>query len=136
VVTTGSLVAVAVAYVAPTLLATVWLLAIDAPRRFPFLRKLRARHSWRWTIGQFARAAPFAVAGVTELALVNLPVLMVSALVADRTAVAQWGLSRIAAGGLRTLCMQAELPLAARPRGGPALCVPQQPRPLSAPGAG
>ena len=113
IVTTGSLVAVAVAYVTPTLLATVWLLAIDAPRRFPFLRKLRARHSWRWTIGQFARAAPFAVAGVTELALVNLPVLMVSALVADRTAVAQWGLSRIAAGLLRMLCMQAMLPLAA-----------------------
>jgi O-antigen/teichoic acid export membrane protein len=74
---------------------------------------MRVRHSWRWIIGQFRKAAPFAVAGATELALVNLPVLLVSAFVSDRVAVAQWGLTRIAAGLLRTLCVQTTLPLAA-----------------------
>ena len=74
---------------------------------------MRARHSWRWIAGQFRKAAPFAVAGATELALVNLPVLLVSAFVSDRMAVAQWGLTRIAAGLLRTLCVQTTLPLAA-----------------------
>ena len=42
-----------------------------------------------------------------------LPVLLVSAFVSDRVAVAQWGLTRVAAGLLRTLCVQATLPLAA-----------------------
>ena len=67
----------------------------------------------RWTLGQFRRAAPFAVAGAAELALVNLPVVMVSALVSDRVAVAQWGLTRVVAGLLRTLCVQTTLPLSA-----------------------
>jgi O-antigen/teichoic acid export membrane protein len=40
-------------------------------------------------------------------------VLLVSALVADRVAVAQWGLTRVVAGLLRSLCMQTALPLAA-----------------------
>lgn len=113
IVATGSLLAVAIAYVAAQVLATVYLLAIDAPRLFPFLRGGRAKPSWGWMIGQFRKAAPFAVAGATELALLNLPVLLVSALVSDRVAVAQWGLTRVVAGLLRALCVQTTLPLAA-----------------------
>jgi hypothetical protein len=113
IVATGSLLAVTIAFAATQLLTALYFLAIDAPRLFPFLRGARARHSWAWTFGQFRKAAPFAVAGATELALVNLPVLLVSALVTDRMAVAQWGLTRIVAGLLRTLCVQTTLPLAA-----------------------
>ena len=39
--------------------------------------------------------------------------LLVSALVSDRMAVAQWGLTRVVAGLLRALCLQTTLPLAA-----------------------
>jgi O-antigen/teichoic acid export membrane protein len=113
IVATGSLLAVAMTYMAAQVLIVVYFLTIDAPRVFPFLHRMRVRHSWRWIIGQFRKAAPFAVAGATELALVNLPVLLVSAFVSDRVAVAQWGLTRIAAGLLRTLCVQTTLPLAA-----------------------
>ena len=80
---------------------------------FPFLRGVRGKQSWPWVIGQFRVAAPFAVASVTELALLNLPVLLVSAFVSDRVAVAQWGLTRVVAGLLRALCIQTTLPLAA-----------------------
>ncbi len=110
---TGSLLAVAIAYAATQVLTAIYFLAIDAPRLFPFLRGVRAKHSWPWIIGQFRKAAPFAVAGATELALLNLPVLLVSALVSDRVAVAQWGLTRVVAGLLRALCVQTTLPLAA-----------------------
>jgi O-antigen/teichoic acid export membrane protein len=110
---TGSLLAVTIAYAATQLFASIYLLAIDAPRRFPFLRRARSRHTWRWIGGQFRKAAPFAVAGATELALLNLPVLLVSALVSDRVAVAQWGLTRVVAGLLRLLCVQTSLPLVA-----------------------
>jgi O-antigen/teichoic acid export membrane protein len=113
IVATGSLLAVTLTYVAVQLLTALWFLAIDGPRQFPYLRRRFVRPSWRWSVGQFIRAAPFAVASVTELALVNLPVLLVSAFVSDRVAVAQWGLTRVAAGLLRTLCVQASLPLAA-----------------------
>jgi O-antigen/teichoic acid export membrane protein len=113
IVATGSLLAVTIAYVAAQLLTTVYFLAIDTPLLFPFLRGARASHSWRWIVGQFGKAAPFAVAGAAELALLNLPVLLVSALVYDRVAVAQWGLTRVVAGLLRALCVQATLPLAA-----------------------
>jgi O-antigen/teichoic acid export membrane protein len=113
IVATGSLLAVTIAYVATQVLMTVYFLAIDAPRLFPFLRGARAKHSWAWIIGQFRKAAPFAVAGATELALLNLPVLLVSAFVVDRVAVAQWGLTRVVAGLLRALCVQTTLPLAA-----------------------
>ena len=65
------------------------------------------------SIGQFRKAIPFGIAGATELALLNLPVLLVSALVSDRVAVAQWGLTRVVAGLLRALCIQTTLPLAA-----------------------
>jgi O-antigen/teichoic acid export membrane protein len=64
-------------------------------------------------IGQFRRALPFAVATSTEIALLNLPVLMISAMVTDRVAVAQWGLTRTVAGLVRALCLQATLPIAA-----------------------
>jgi O-antigen/teichoic acid export membrane protein len=113
VVLTGSLLAVTLSYVAVQLLTVFWFMMIDGPKLFPYLRRRTARTSWRWSVGQFARAAPFAVASVTELALVNLPVLLVSAFVSDRIAVAQWGLTRVAAGLLRTLCVQTSLPLAA-----------------------
>jgi O-antigen/teichoic acid export membrane protein len=113
IVATGSLLAVTIAYVAAQVLIAVYFVAIDAPRLFPFLRGVRAKHSWAWIIGQFRKAAPFAVAGATELALANLPVLLVSAFVVDRVAVAQWGLTRIVAGLLRALCVQTTLPLAA-----------------------
>jgi O-antigen/teichoic acid export membrane protein len=110
---TGSLLAVTVAYVAAQVALMVFLLAIDVPRLFPFLRGAGVKHSWSWIVGQFRKAAPFAVAAATELALLYLPVLLVSALVLDRVAVAQWALTRIAAGLPRTLCVQAALPLAA-----------------------
>jgi O-antigen/teichoic acid export membrane protein len=113
IVATGSLLAVTVAYVVAQLVAAIWLLTIDAPRLFPFLRAARATASWRWMLGQFRKAVPFAVAGAADLALLNLPVLLVSAMVSDRVAVAQWGLTRVVAGLLRTLCVQASLPLAA-----------------------
>jgi O-antigen/teichoic acid export membrane protein len=110
---TGSLLAVTVAYVATQLAIAAYFLARDASRLFPFLRGARGKQSWPWVIGQFRNGVPFAVAGATELALVNLPILMVSAFVSDRVAVAQWGLTRVVAGLLRALCVQATLPLAA-----------------------
>lgn len=113
VVTTGSLLVVVLAFVAIHLLTALWFLTIDGPRLFPYLRRRARKPSWRWARGQLAGAAPFAVANVTEAALINLPVLLVSALVTDRVAVAQWGLTRVAAGLLRSLCIQASLPLAA-----------------------
>lgn len=113
VATTGSLLAVAICFVAAQLLAAAYLLMIDAPRLFPFLRRVDVAHSWRWIAGQFRKAAPFAIAGATDLALLNLPVLLLSAFVSDRVAVAQWGLTRVVAGLLRVLCVQTTLPLAA-----------------------
>lgn len=113
VMTTGSLLAVAVAFAAAPLMAAIWLLAVDAPRLFPHLQRAGAACSWRWGFGQFRKAAPFAVASATDLALLNLPVLLVSAFVPDRAAVAQWGLTRVVAGLIRVLCVQTSLPLAA-----------------------
>jgi O-antigen/teichoic acid export membrane protein len=113
VTTTGSLLAVTLAYVIPLLLICAYVVLIDAPRLFPFLREASGTHSWRWAAGQFRMAFPFAVAAATDLALTNAPVLLVSAFVSDRIAVAQWGLTRVVAGLLRALCLQATLPLAA-----------------------
>ena len=113
IVATGSLLAVTLAFVAMQLVSTIYLLVIDAPRLHPYLGKARVAVSMGWMTGQLRKAAPFGIASATELALMNLPVLMVSALVADRVAVAQWGLIRVAAGLLRALCLQATLPLAA-----------------------
>ncbi|MBI5261282.1 MAG: hypothetical protein HY852_05620 [Bradyrhizobium sp.] len=109
----GTLLSVAVAYITIQVAVALYLVAIEAPRLFPFLRRGRGRQHWRWSIGQFGPAFPFAVAGITELALLNAPVLLVSALVSDRIAVAQWALTRVAAGLLRALCVQVTLPVAA-----------------------
>jgi O-antigen/teichoic acid export membrane protein len=113
IMTSGSVLAVTIAFVAAQLLMAFYFLTIDATRLFPFLRWLRVGHSWYWIIGQFRVAAPFGVAAATELALLNLPVLLISTLVSDRVAVAQWGLTRVVAGVLRSLCIQTTLPLAA-----------------------
>jgi O-antigen/teichoic acid export membrane protein len=113
--TTGGLRTVTTAYVLPLVLVALYIALIDVRRLFPFLHRSpgRERQSWHWIGGQFRRALPFAVAGSTEIALQNLPVLLVSALVVDRNAVVQWGLTRVAAGLVRSLCTQATLPLAA-----------------------
>ena len=115
--TFGTLIAVAIAFVSMQLLFAILLVAFDAPRLFPFLRRAAASPfvapSWRWSIGQFGRALPFAVANMTELAIINVPVLLVSALVTDRVAVAQWGLTRVVASLVRGLCLQVTLPLGA-----------------------
>ena len=115
IIVTGHLTVIVVAFVLPQVAAAAYLAVIDVRRLFPFI--FPARHStsrsWRWIAGQFRRAFPFLVAGGTEIALQNLPVLLVSAIVVDRVAVAQWGLTRIVAGLVRGLCLQATLPLAA-----------------------
>src|SRR6185312_6735773 len=112
---TGHLAVIALAFVVPQVLAAAWLAFVDARRLFPRLAAPRAavRLSWRWIAGQFRRAFPFAVASSTEIALQNLPVLFISAIMTDRVAVAQWGLTRLVAGLVRGLCMQVTLPLAA-----------------------
>ncbi|WP_271614789.1 lipopolysaccharide biosynthesis protein [Bradyrhizobium sp. CCBAU 51627] len=111
----GSLLAVAIAYISMQLLFTVFIVAFDAPRLFPFLRRTGTSivPSWRWSVGQLGRALPFAVTNIAELALVNVPVLLVSALVTDRIAVAQWGLTRVIASLVRGLCLQVALPFGA-----------------------
>jgi O-antigen/teichoic acid export membrane protein len=115
IVATGHLTVITIAFVVPQILAAAYLAIIDVRRLFPFLSRARRaeRPSWRWIAGQFRRAFPFAVAGSTEIALQNLPVLLVSAIVTDRVAVAQWGLTRVVAGLVRALCLQVTLPLAA-----------------------
>jgi hypothetical protein len=115
IVATGNLIAIALAFVVPQIISAAYLVGIDAYRQCPFLRRGEGdqRLSWHFIVGQFRRALPFAVAGSTEIALQNLPVLLVSAIVVDRVAVAQWGLTRIVAGLVRGLCVQATLPLAA-----------------------
>jgi hypothetical protein len=112
---TANLIAITVAYVVPQMLVAGYLAVVDVHRLFPFLRRARrrARSSWRWIAGQFRGALPFAVAGSTEVALQNLPVVLISVLVTDRVAVAQWGLTRVVAGLVRGLCVQATIPLAA-----------------------
>lgn len=114
IVTTGDLMMIVIAYVSPQILLIVYLMTIDAPRCFPFLRSAgrRPTWSWRWAIGQYRRAFPFAIASSTEIALQNLSVLLVSALVFDRVAVAQWGVTRVVAGLLRAVCTQLTQPLA------------------------
>lgn len=114
--TFGSLLAVAIAFVSTQLLYTIFIVGFDAPHRFPFLRRAArpfVSPSWRWSIGQLGRALPFAIANITELALVNVPVLLVSALVIDRVAVVQWGLTRVIASLVRGVCLQTALPLGA-----------------------
>lgn len=109
----GHLLAVAVAFVSTQVLLAFFLVVFDAPRLFPYLRRGGDVRSWRWSIGQFGPAFPFAVANLSELAIVNAPVLLVSAFVTDRELVAQWGLTRVVAGLVRGLCTQIALPIAA-----------------------
>ena len=115
IVATGNLAMISLAFVVPQILTAFYLAVFDVRRQFPFLaaRRRAAPPSWHWNLGQFRRAFPFAVAGSTETALQNLPVLLVSAVVSDRVAVAQWGLTRVVAGLVRVMCLQATLPLAA-----------------------
>jgi O-antigen/teichoic acid export membrane protein len=115
IITTRGLATIVIAFVTPQVLAAVYLATLDVRRLFPFvtLARLPATRSWHWIVGQFRRAFPFAVAGSTEIGLQNLPVLFVSAIVIDRIAVAQWGLTRVVAGLVRALCTQTTLPLAA-----------------------
>jgi O-antigen/teichoic acid export membrane protein len=117
----GSLLAVAIAYVSTQIVAALFLIAYDAPRQLPFLRRGRGSSaaslsrspSWRWSAGQFGLAVPFSIANLTELALANAPMLLVSAMVADRVAVAQWGLIRVISSFLRGICIQMTLPIGA-----------------------
>jgi O-antigen/teichoic acid export membrane protein len=115
IMTSGRLTMISLAFVVPQIIVAAYLAFFDIRLLFPLLTrtKARSRMSWHWTLGQFRRAFPFAIAGSTEIALTNLPVLMVSAIVTDRLAVAQWGLTRIMAGLVRALCQQLTLPLAA-----------------------
>ena len=113
IIATGSFLAVSIVYVSAQIFTAIYCLVFDVPRLFPFVKSVRARNSWPWIVGQFRKAAPFAVASGTELALLNAPVLLVSALVIDRVAVAQWGLTRVVAGLVRLLSFQTALPLAA-----------------------
>ncbi|MDH6261631.1 hypothetical protein [Bradyrhizobium sp. BR13661] len=111
----GSLLAVAITFVAMQILFALFLTVYDAPRQLPFLKRGRAvaSRSWRWKAGQLRLALPFAVANLTEIALANAPMLLVSAMVADRVAVAQWGLIRVISGFLRGVCIQMTLPIGA-----------------------
>lgn len=111
----GSLLAVAIAYVSAQILFALFLIVYDAPRQLPFLRGARGGPvaSWRWNVGQLRLGFPFFIANLTELALVNAPMLLVSAMVADRVAVAQWGLVRVISSFLRGLCILATLPIGA-----------------------
>lgn len=115
IVMTGRLAVIAMAFVVPQIIFAAFIGIVDVRRLFPFLARKRRSvlPSWRWITGQFRKAFPFAVAGTTEIALQNLPVLMISAIVIDRIEVAQWGLTRTVAGLVRSLCLQATLPIAA-----------------------
>jgi O-antigen/teichoic acid export membrane protein len=111
-VTTGSLLIVAMAFVAGQLATMVYVLSIDLRRQFPFLGDFRQRISWRWVVGQFVGAFPFAVMGFAEVGLTYVSVLLIGVFVSDRIAIAQWGLTRTIAALLRGLCFQMTLPLA------------------------
>jgi hypothetical protein len=80
---------------------------------FRFCAGSAQRVRWAGSPASFARRPLFAVASAADLALLNLPVLLVSALVSDRVAVAQWGLTCVVARLIRVLCVQTTLPLAA-----------------------
>lgn len=113
VIATGSLLVVVIAYAAGQIVTLIYILFVDLQRQFPFIRNVRRRISWRWSIGQFAGAFPFAVMNFTELGITYLSVLLIGVFVSDRVAIAQWGLTRTIVGLLRGLSMQMTLPLAA-----------------------
>lgn len=110
---TGSLTVVTLAYVAGQVLISAYIVTIDAPRTFSFLSRGRMKASWTWAIGQFRSSFSFAAANLADLVLVNTPILLVSALVTDRTVVAQWGLIRVIVGLVRATCVLVSQPLAA-----------------------
>jgi O-antigen/teichoic acid export membrane protein len=113
VIATGSLLVVVAAFVAGQIVTLIYVLFVDVRRQFPFLRNLRQRISWRWTVGQFVGAFPFAVMSLAEIGLTYVSVLLIGVFVSDRIAIAQWGLTRTIAALLRGLCFQMTLPLAA-----------------------
>jgi O-antigen/teichoic acid export membrane protein len=113
IVATGSLLVVVIAYVMGQVATSLYILLVDAPRQFPFLKNLRQRISWRWAVGQFIGAFPFAVMNFAEVGLSYISVLLIGVFVSDRIAIAQWGLTRTIVGLLRGLCIQLTLPLAA-----------------------
>ena len=113
VIATGSLLAVVIAYMAGQIVTLIYIMFIDVRRQFPFIGNFRQRISWRWTVGQFTGAFPFAVMNFAEVGLTYLSVLMIGVFVSDRIAIAQWGLTRTIAGLLRGLGVQMTLPLAA-----------------------
>jgi O-antigen/teichoic acid export membrane protein len=113
VIATGSLLIVVLAFVAGQIVTLSYVLFVDVRRQFPFLRNLRQRISWRWIIGQFVGAFPFAIMGFAEIGLSYVSVLLIGVFVSDRIAIAQWGLTRTIAALLRGLCFQMTLPLAA-----------------------
>jgi O-antigen/teichoic acid export membrane protein len=113
VIATGSLLVAVIAYVAGQIATSLYVLFVDAPRQFPFIRNLRQRISWRWAVGQLVGAFPFAVMNFAEVGLTYISVLLIGVFVSDRIAIAQWGLTRTIVGLLRGLCIQLTLPLAA-----------------------
>ncbi len=114
IMTTGSLLVVVLAYVAGQIVTAAYIVLVDVRRQFPFLGDTSSsRISWRWTMGQFAGALPFGVMNFVEVGLTYVSILLIGALVSDRIAIAQWGLTRTIAGLLRGLCLQITLPLAA-----------------------
>jgi O-antigen/teichoic acid export membrane protein len=113
VIATGSLLVVVATYVAGQLATTLFILFVDVRRQFPFIRNFRQRISWRWTVGQFVGAFPFAVMNFAEAGLNYISVLLIGVFVSDRIAIAQWGLTRTIATMLKGLCVQMTLPLAA-----------------------
>ncbi len=114
VVTTGNLLVVVVAYVVGQIATTLYILTIDVRRHFPFLKNSGgSESSLRWVVKQFAGALPFGVMNFTEIGLSYVSILLIGAFVSDRTAIAQWGLTRTIAALLRGLSFQMSLPLAA-----------------------
>lgn len=113
VIATGSLLVVVIAYVAGQIATLIYTLFVDVRQQFPFIRNFYQRISWRWTVGQFVEAFPFAVMNFAEAGLSYLSVLLIGVFVSDRIAIAQWGLTRTIAALLRGLCLQMTLPLAA-----------------------
>jgi len=113
VATTQSLLAVTLAYAAAQVTLVIYIFYHDLPLLFDFLRKGSSWPSWRWAVGQFRRAFPFAIVMASENAISYAPLLLVSVFVTDRVAVVQWGLTKVIAGLVRGLSFQMTLPLAA-----------------------
>jgi O-antigen/teichoic acid export membrane protein len=109
---TGSVLAVAIVYTVSWLFLAVFLIALDRRRQYAFSHAVGKRPSLRWWSGQLKCAFPFGVAAFADLSLLYLPMLLVSALVADRLMVAQWGLIRAIVGLVRAVPVLVTMPLA------------------------